>query len=297
MDDWLVKRRLVMLGALTLCVLYIWLAPLVEMGGLSAAAGGSRTDAVPLTVRFLDVGQGDAVFIETPDGVQVLIDGGPDGTVIRELGKVMSFFDRTIDVVVATHPDKDHIGGLVDVLERFQVPLIITTENVSDTAVSRLFEERVSEEAAEIVLARRGQQISLGASTTLAILYPESNPRDLESNASSVVAKLIHGSTAFMLTGDSPKRIEEYLVLVEGEHLGSDVLKVGHHGSRTSTSDLFLAEVQPTYAVISSGQDNSYGHPHLEVTDALFNAGVETFATAELGTITFYSDGHSVWVE
>ncbi len=266
-------------------------------GGGGGAAGGPRADSTHLVVYFLDVGQGDAIFIETPDGVQALIDGGPDGTVVRELGKLMPFFDRTIDVVVATHPDKDHVGGLIDVLERFQVPLVVSTENVSDTSASELFQEQMSNEGAEIVMARRGQRIALGASTTLEILYPESNPRDMESNASSIVAKLTYGETSFMLTGDSPKRIEEYLVLVEGEYLKSDVLKVGHHGSRTSTSEMFLDEVQPDFAVVSSGRNNSYGHPHVEVTDLLFNTGVETLSTAELGTITFYSDGERVWYE
>ena len=100
-----------------------------------------------------------------------------------------------------------------------------------------------------------------------------------------------------MLTGDSPKSIEEYLVLVEGEYLESDVLKAGHHGSRTSTSELFLAEVSPSYAVISAGKDNSYGHPHLEVTDALFNAGIETFNTADQGHVIFWSDGEDLTVK
>ncbi len=116
----------------------------------------------------------------------------------------------------------------------------------------------------------------------------------MESNTSSIVARLVYGETAFMLTGDSPKSIEEYLVLVEGEHLKSDVLKVGHHGSRTSTAELFLAEVDPDHAVISAGQDNAYGHPHVEVTDLLFNYGVETYNTAEVGRVVFHSDGQTV---
>jgi len=247
-----------------------------------------------LCIAYLDVGQGDASFIESPTGVQVLIDGGPNESVLRELSAVMGTFDRTIDIVVATHPDADHIGGLVDVLDRYQVSMIIMTENESDSAVAARFLERVTEEGAEIVYARRGQVYKLGNGSQFEILFPETNPKDMESNASSIVLKLMYGTTSALFTGDSPKRIEEYLVLAEGEHLKSDVLKVGHHGSRTSTSELFLAEVDPEYAVISAEKDSRYGHPHVEVTDLLFNYGVATKSTAEDGSVYLVSDGSVV---
>ena len=139
--------------------------------------------------------------------------------------------------------------------------------------------------------------LHLDASTTLEVLFPETDATDMESNTSSIVLQLRDGDSEFLFTGDSPKSIEEYLVLVEGEYLQSDVLKVGHHGSRTSTSELFLDEVRPTFAVISAGKDSQYGHPHVEVTDLLFNSGVEILSTAKMGTVTFLSDGNSVWVE
>ena len=249
-----------------------------------------------LEVHVLDVGQGDAILIETHDGVQVLIDGGRDIAVLPELASAMPFGDTNLDMVVGTHPDLDHIGGLIDVLERYDVANILTTENKGESDASAQYASLVEQEGAEVVYARRGQEFTLGASTTLRVLFPETNPKDMESNTSSIVLQLQYGSSTFLFTGDSPKSIEEYLVLTEGEHLQSDVLKVGHHGSRTSTSELFLDEVAPTFAVISAGKDNSYGHPHVEVTDLLFNAGVETFSTAEEGTITFVSDGHAIWV-
>ena len=146
-----------------------------------------------------------------------------------------------------------------------------------------------------MTFARRGQTFDLGDGVKLMVLFPDTDPTEFESNTASIVTRLVYGDTAFMLTGDSPKSIEEYLVLVEGEHLQSDVLKAGHHGSRTSTSELFLAEVDPDYAVISAGKDNSYGHPHVEVTDALFNYGVETFSTADSGHVVFWSDGKTVY--
>ena len=256
--------------------------------------GTPTCDKEMLCVVFLDVGQGDATFIQSPSGRQMLIDSGRDDGVLRQLGEVMSFSDRDIDYVVATHPDADHIGGLAVVLDRFSVGNVIRTENESDTGVWETVERKIEEEGAVVHYARRGQRYDLGSNVYVEILFPDIDASKLESNTSSIVARLVYGDTAFMLTGDSPKSIEEYLVLVEGENLESDVLKVGHHGSHTSTSELFLAEVDPEYAVISAGADNSYGHPHLEVTDMLFNFGVETLSTAENGNIVFWSDGESV---
>lgn len=282
-----IKMRLLSLLVLICGGVVVWLLP----------AAAATPPPEYLTVHFFDVGQGDATFIETPDGAQVLIDGGPNNSVLHELAQVMPLRDRSIDVVIATHPDSDHIGGLIDVFERYVVDAIMLTENKSDSTTAVTYERLVSAEGAEILYARRGQILTVGASTTLEILWPETDPTAMESNESSIVLKLSYGDTSFMLTGDSPKRIEEYLVLAEGEHLMSTVLKVGHHGSRTSTSELFLAEVRPEYAVLSYGADNRYGHPHVEVTDALFNARVETLSTAEQGTVTFYSDGENVWVD
>jgi competence protein ComEC len=288
------RRKMIVLGLLLLSSVLVWAEPQLDTSGLEATV--SR-DSPYLEVHFLDVGQGDAIFIETPDGVQVLIDGGPDGSVIHELSSVMNFFDRTIDLVIGTHPDKDHIGGLVDVLERYTVANILTTDALGETEVARLYQDLIQHEGATVTYATRGQRIALGASTTLEILSPEGSVSLVESNTASIVARLVYGERSFLFTGDAPKSIEEYLVLTEGEFLKSDVLKVGHHGSRTSTSELFLAEVQPELAVVSAGKGNQYGHPHVEVTDALFNAGVEILSTSEVGTISILSDGERVWVK
>ena len=252
-------------------------------------------EAKTFDIPALDGGQGDAILIETRNGVQVLIDGGRDAQVLAELASVIPFGDREIDMLVGTHPDLDHIGGLTDVLERYEVKTILKTENKGESDTAQRYEQLAQSEGAEIIYARRGQVFALDASTTLRVLFPETDPAELESNTSSIVLQLTHGSSTFLFTGDSPKSIEEYLVLTEGEHLRSDVLKVGHHGSRTSTSEMFLDEVQPTYAIISAGKDNSYGHPHVEVTDLLFNSRVQSFTTAQEGTITFRSDGTHVW--
>jgi competence protein ComEC len=269
----------------TACAIAVWVPLSVS----------SEVKSQYLQVHFLDVGQGDAAFIETPSGVQVLIDGGKDGSVLQELAKVMDFSDKTIDMVVGTHPDKDHIGGLVDVLEQYEVGMILTTENKGETATAEMYNSLKEAEGATIVNARRGQEFALDASTTLRVIFPDSDPAEMETNTSSIVLQLIYGGSEFLFMGDSPKNIEEYLTLIEGEHLQSDVLKVGHHGSRTSTSELFLDEVEPQFAVISAGKENSYGHPHVEVTDMLFNFRVEMLETSLEGTITFLSDGIQLW--
>lgn len=280
------KFRALVLFVSAVLAVAVWVLPRLA---------ASKDESPYLQVHFLDVGQGDAIFIETPSGAQVLVDGGRGSSVLGELTKVMGFFDRDIDMVIGTHPDLDHIGGLIDVLKRYEVSQILTTENKGESSAATLYEQLKEKEGAEIVFARRGHEIALDASTTLRVLFPETDPSVMESNMSSIVFQLQYGTSTFLLTGDSPKSIEEYLVLVEGESLKSDVLKVGHHGSRTSTSELFLDEVAPAYAVISAGRDNSYGHPHVEVTDLLFNKRVEILETAKEGTITLLSDGTRVW--
>lgn len=287
MEERIFRARLMVVILLSLVCVGVW---------SSVVAYVPSSDS-QFSIAFLDVGQGDATFIETPTGTQVLVDGGAGAGVLRELASVMAVFDTDIDMVIATHPDTDHVGGLVDVLDRYEVEHIVMTENEGESPAARAFARAAHEEGANITMARRGQLWQLDASTTLEILFPETDPSDMESNASSIVVKITYGSTSFMLTGDSPKRIEEYLVLAHGEHLQSTVLKVGHHGSRTSTSELFLDEVAPEYAIISAGKDNRYGHPHVEVTDALFNRQITTLNTAEEGTVVFMSDGKTVWPE
>lgn len=284
MNDTAIRIRLMALFLLVCGTVVVWILPSV-----SSVPTGQY-----LTVSFLDVGQGDAIFIQTPDGVEVLIDGGPNNSVLRELSRQMSFFDREIDMVIGTHPDSDHIGGLIDVLQRYSVAIILMTENLSDTSTASSYIQAVTSEGAEIVYARAGQKFQLGDAVTLQVLFPVYEASKMESNASSIILRLVYGETEFLLTGDSPKRIEEYLVQ-EGVDLESDVLKAGHHGSRTSTSEMFLDAVNPQFAVISAEADSRYGHPHVEVTDMLFNHRVKTYATSEEGTVTFESDGQMVW--
>jgi competence protein ComEC len=247
-----------------------------------------------LTVSFLDVGQGDAIFIESPTGRQVLIDGGRDRGVLRELGEVMPWGDRTIDVIIPTHPDADHIGGLIDVFDRYHVDVVIQTGVEGNTDLWRALEMTIDVEGSENVVAVRGQVVDLGGGASIHILFPDRPLPGIEANAGSTIAHLVYGDTSFMLTGDSPKAIEKYLIQLEDDALQSDVLKVGHHGSQTSSSPEFLDFVSPKYAVFSYGCGNSYGHPHENVVALFANAAIPTLDTCTNGRITFISDGTTV---
>jgi competence protein ComEC len=244
-----------------------------------------------LRVAFLDVGQGDAVFIETPNGNQVLVDGGKGRVVLRELGTVMPFYDRTIDLVIATHPDSDHIGGLPEVFARYRIGMFIDSEVQGDGPFVQALSEAVETEGLEVVHGRSSMRVVLDSGVILQVLFPDRDVTTVETNTGSLVTKVTYGETSFLLTGDSPAGIEAYLVQLYGDVLKSTVLKLGHHGSRTSTSDEFLGVVSPEYAVISASCDNSYGHPHREVLEKLDRFAVKRVSTCEEGTIVFESDG------
>jgi len=249
-----------------------------------------------LTVSFLNVGQGDAIFIDAPSGNQLLIDGGPGQEVLRELSKAMPFYDRSIDVVLASHADQDHVGGLPDVFKKYKVNLFMESGVPGESSSYQELEKIVAsassssdEVGIKKVLARRGMMVDLGDGAILQILFPDRDPAGMETNMASVVARLVYGENEFLFTGDSPQTIEHYLVSLGG--LQSDVLKAGHHGSKTSTSAEFVSAISPQYAVISVGKDNKYGHPNKETLDTLNNFGAKILRTDELGEIVFKSDG------
>src|SRR3989338_1511324 len=247
-----------------------------------------------LKVSFLDIGQGDAIFIEAPNGNQVLIDGGSNRAVLKELGKVMPFYDRTIDAVIATHPDKDHIGGLVEVLKNYRTDMVMEPGVSSDTGAYQELEKTIADKKLPRILARRGMSLNLGEGAWLNILFPDRNTEGWETNTASIVAKLVYGNNSFLLTGDSPIAIENYLSMIDGQNLKRDGWKAGHHGSRTSTSESFVSFVSPEYSVTSAGKNNQYGHPHKEVLDILEKIKAVILKTYENGTISFSSDGEAV---
>jgi len=250
-----------------------------------------------LTVSFLDVGQGDSIFIESSSGKQMIIDGGANRSVLRSLSKQMSWHDKHIDIILATHPDADHIGGLIDVLERYDVDYVYRSGVMHDTPEVQTFLNAIKKEGSEETYARRGDVIDLGGGVYVEILFPDRDVFEIETNTGSVIVRVVYGDTSFFLSGDSPQSIEEYVVALDGKSLKSDVLKVGHHGSRTSTAATLLGFVSPQYGVISRGCDNRYGHPHPDVLELLNRFEVEILDTCEEGTITFVSDGKTLTVK
>lgn len=262
-----------------------------------------------LTVAFLDVGQGDAIFIESPTGNQLLIDGGPDKKVLRELGKLMPFYDRTIDALLVSNPDKDHIGGFLDVLRSFKVSTLVEPGTVGASGEYQALEELIKEnpsppqtailplrkgELPKRVIAKRGQRFDLGGGAYFEILFPDRDVSGLDTNDGSIIGKLIYGNTSFLFLGDAPEAVENYVAQLDGKRLDTDVLKAGHHGSKTSTSEALVGFASPAMAVISAGHGNHYGHPHTEVLERLKQFEVETLGTYERGTIVMESDGETV---
>ncbi|TSC94223.1 MAG: hypothetical protein CEN87_574 [Parcubacteria group bacterium Licking1014_1] len=250
-----------------------------------------------LKVYFLDVGQGDSFFIETPQFHQILIDGGPDSTIVKKLQDLMPPQDRSIDLVILTHPEKDHMQGLIEVLQRYKINYILWTGVARDISEYQKWIEVLTEEqkqGAEIITAYSGQSVKAG-SASIDILYPFENLSGKElknSNDSSVVFRLVFGENEFLFTGDITNKTEEGF-LSNSFNLQSDVLKVSHHGSKYSTSEDFLKSVNPEIAVISVGK-NSYGHPTSEVLQRLEDFGIKVLRTDKDGDIEIVSDGENI---
>jgi len=275
-----------------------WLA-----GGLALAGGllwwaALTPSSDRLTVTVMDVGQGDAILVESPTGHRILVDGGPSGRAISEaLGRETPFWDKGFDLVVLTHPEEDHLNGLVTVLERYDVERILASPVESDSDAYRAWREAVEHEGATYDEAAPGEWFDLGRGARLEVLGPPTQPvegGDDKLNNNSVVLRLTWGEVSFLLPGDLEKAGEEAL-LSEGEELRSTVLKVAHHGSAYATGDPLLAAVHPAVAVISVGADNWYGHPSPQVLERLEDSLV--YRTDLNGRVKLSTDGERLWVE
>lgn len=242
-----------------------------------------RVQAIETRVVFLSVGQGDAILISQGMN-QIIIDGGRDGRLLlSRLGRHIPFYDRTIEALIPTHPDADHIGGLSALLERYQVKTMLDTGARTDTKSAFLFYRDAAREGLETIPALRGTTVTLPRGGTLSVVFPFApEPADVpETNEGSVVSRFDYGETSFLFTGDLPD--EERFIPDLAE---VDVLKAGHHGSRYSTSDALLDQIRPKQAIISVGK-NSYGHPHQAVLDRLGAHSVDIFRTDTDGDIVY----------
>ncbi len=228
-----------------------------------------------LRVFFLDVGQGDAIYIRTPSGFDVLIDGGSDKKVIYELGRVMPFWDREIDMMILTHPDADHITGQIEVMRRFDIGKILYTGISHTTAEYELWAQQA--QAQDVLFASDGDVFELGDGVFLDVLFAGDHGFAGVNNT-GIVARLRYDNFTVLLTADIEAEVEEYL-LTKNVDLSSTVLKVGHHGSSTSSTAPFLDAVHPSFAVISVGKDNRFGHPSLLVLHELQKRGIMVYRT------------------
>ena len=242
-------------------------AGLVVIGAIHWAnliAGGDGR----LHVVVMDVGQGDSILIVTPQGRQVLIDGGPEQlTGVRALGRYLPFWDRSVDVVVLTHPDEDHLAGLPKVLERYRVGSLLQSGTQSESIFFGLWQKTLDKRELESAPVLRGQRIVVDRDVWLDVLNPSSlsgGMMDADSNNNSVVLRLVYGEVSFLLTADIELEAERE-IRGSGAWLNSTVFKVPHHGSRSSITGPFLTAVSPKAAVISVGANNRFGHPHQEV--------------------------------
>ncbi len=250
-------------------VILIWLATIFGL-----------ISSPEMTVTFFDVGQGDSAFIEWSDGTQMLVDGGPSTDVLSELGQVMLPWDRYIDYVVLTHPHADHSRGLVSVLDRFNVGTVIHTDQLYDEGWHEEFQRTVTASGADVLLP---WEISID---NIEVIYPIDDGDYVNHsnvNESSIVM-LLMGVNPILLMGDAGIVVEQR-ILNAGRVPRASIMKVGHHGSRTSTSRLWLRAVKPDVVVVSAGEDNRHGHPHKEVEDRLNELVDSVFRTDMSGTI------------
>ncbi|MFH1392616.1 MAG: MBL fold metallo-hydrolase [bacterium] len=249
------KSKLIILGSLAITAFLVWLAVYIQ------------EEQNFLKVYFFDVGQGDAILIQK-NSQQILIDGGPNKAILQKLGQAMPFWDKNIELVISTHPDYDHLAGLNYVLERYKVNLILETSILCQTQACQKYQsfDKLRK------IAEIGQQIKLGQNWLINIL----------SVKESIVAKMLYQDKSFLFTGDAGFVIEKELIN-NNFNLKSDILKVGHHGSKNATSQEFLEQVNPEIAVISVGKNNQYNHPAPETLERLKD--IQVLRTDEIGDI------------
>lgn len=279
------KKKIVKFQLALVCLVAI----LVFLAVLSAPDG-------KLHLIFCDVGQGDGILVITPTGNQILIDGGPNNRILSCLGKKMPFWDREIEAIVLTHPQNDHLTGLIEVLKRFEVKKVVESGVVNSTPEYQLWSSLVSKETGGPVKVKRGDRIKTDDSVEILVEWPNSNfllENLSDLNESSLIFRMNFGKFCALLTADATSRVFEKLFSL-GVNKCS-LLKVPHHGSSGSLYPLFWKALNPKIAVISVGKNNRYGHPTKEVINFLDREGVKVFRTDRNGTVEITTDGQRIY--
>lgn len=292
------KRRLwfsIILGLVSLIVFFLLLK---EFSNWWPDFYQQKINRSQVDVYFLDVGQGDATLFYTDSREVILVDGGPSLSVLYALGQALPFYERTIDLLVLTHPDSDHINGLIEVVKRYKIKKVLYTGIIDDLAAYHVWQKQIEVSGAEIIIAQGGQSFTYG-NLDINVFYPLENLSGqvfADTNDSSIVLKLSYDDIDFLLTGDLSAEKELELIDLAYD-LSAEIMKAGHHGSKTSTHQKFLQAVQPQYVVISAGKDNSYGHPHFIVLQRLINSQTKILRTDERGDIKISTNGQNIEIK
>lgn len=249
-----------------------------------------------LHIVFCDVGQGDGIYIRTPDKKDIVVDAGANEKMVECLSRHMPFWDRTIDIIFSTHADLDHYGGLSDIFEAYTVKEYAKSTNTSPAESYKYLEGDVSQEGSVNRVIHKGDKFIFPSSVQILTLWPtrefESSPDAVDNNL-SLVQILTYKDFELLLTGDIEKEILDPIIATQKD---IDVLKLAHHGSKTGTDNGTFAHIKPELSIISAGQKNRYGHPHKEVLDVLKQNNLKYLRTDERGDIEIISDGQKFWV-
>jgi competence protein ComEC len=283
------KKRIVfsLLGSLAIIAFLVWLSLIYTRGAENK-----------LVVNFLNVGQGDAILIQAPKG-EILIDGGPGRQVLEKLGENMPFSDRKIELIIMTHPDADHINGLVEVLKNYQVDEVMETGVTNDNKAYVEWQKLIAEKNIPDTIAKKGDKVDLGEGIELNFMWPETDLKGQKvenTNDTSIVNFLNWGNMDVALTGDAETQILDKIA-EENPGIKIEILKQPHHGSKNGISQKFLETFKPDVSVISVGAKNRYGHPDQDTLDILGKLGIKIYRTDEQGTIKAIIDKDSYKIE
>ncbi len=273
----------------------VWLVLLLFIGSLfvwSQVVLAKETGK--LSVKVYDIGQGDSIFIQTPGGYHILVDGGPDDKVLDYLNQDLGLGDRTIDLLISTHPDADHLKGLIDTIRNFNVKTLLETTKGTNTLTYKLWNDTIAVKHLAKTDIHAGNSITLSDSVTLSFVWPTPEAEKLPAtNETGIVFKLSYGNFDMLFTADTDIQVQPY----SGNIGHVEVLKVPHHGSKTGLSQAFLDQIKPEIAVVSVGKNNRYGHPAANTLEMLQKEGSKVFRTDQSGTVEIVSDGEKWYTQ